>query len=303
MRSYRVNLESHLFRILSGSFLQNLLTILNLCNICGMKAKQLILDLLRTYGSRGTSVQDITDAGALFGLTENSIRVNLSRLASKGAIETVRRGEYRWCGSRAAVNDFAESWRAGEDRMRAWDGSSWLCVHLLKVDQTSEWVLSNHGLRPITDALWIRPSNLNMETAVLTDRLTSMGLNESAIILDHAELREHHALSWLKHLNLKALEESYLDANQFLNESLNRLKTLPIETAKTESFRLGGRAIEIMAKDPLIPEQWLDPRSRRKLWQALLKYDAAGRQVWATKNNQAPDTLVTPNSKLMSLKA
>ena len=268
-----------------------------------MKANQLILDLLRTYGNRGTSVQDITDAGALFGLTENSIRVNLSRLVSKGAIETIKRGEYRLCGSGPAVNDFAESWRAGEDRVIPWDGASWFCVHLLKADQKSAWVLTNHGLRTITDGLWVRPANLNIDTDALLKRLTSMGLSTSAIAIDHAQLQGKESELWIKQFNLKALQASYTDAISFLKESINRLETLPIESAKTESFRLGGRAIEIMAKDPLIPEQWLDPRERRALWQLLLQYDAAGRQVWATRSNQTPDTLVTPNSKLMSVKA
>ncbi len=266
-----------------------------------MKASELILDLLRTYGNRGTSVQDIATAGELFGFTANTIRVNLTRLASKGAIEPVSRGQYRMCESTAVVNDFAESWRQGEGRVKPWITNTWISAHLVKPNDKSKWVLTNYGYREISMGLWTRPSNLDLSFEILAKRLIDLGVPVSAVIMDQAQLPSEKRNDWVEHFNLDEIQNRYVSTRNKLKESLDRLSQLPRSAAMKESFMLGGQAIEVLAKDPLIPEQYLAPTERHRLWEVLLKYDQAGRDVWTSASNHAPDALITPNSKLMSM--
>ena len=301
MRPYQVNFESKFFRYLEPNLLQNLPPSVDFCNICAMKASELILDLLRTYGKRGASVQHIAETGALFGLTGNAIRVNLSRLVNKGAIELVQRGEYRLCDSSAVVNDFAESWRLGEKRVKKWDGRTWLAIHMHKFAPRAEWVLTNHGFRSASSSLWIRPCNLSISGSDLFTRLKSLGLPDSAMMLDEASLLDDAGQVWIKGFNIEHLDSHYASIAEQLKVSMSRLESLPEDTGKKESFTLGGQAIEVVAKDPLIPEQWLDPKNRRALWQRLLEYDAAGRAIWTKSSTHVPETLITPNIKLMSI--
>lgn len=265
-----------------------------------MKVAELILDLLRTYGTRGTSVQEITEAGALFGFTENSVRVNLSRLVSKATIEPLARGQYRICESNAVVNQFAESWRQGEARLKPWIPNTWLCIHTVKTNDKSKWALTNHGFRELNPGLWVRPDNLTAPVEQLFEILVDLGLSAEAIIIENAGLPASREQEWIRKFNLSSLQKLYLETAEQLRASLNRLGHLPVQLAKKESFLIGGQAIEVLAKDPLVPEQYLPSEHREALWQLLMEYDSAGREVWSN-SNQAPDALITPNSKLMSV--
>lgn len=264
-----------------------------------MKTNQVILDLLRTYGPSGTTVQDITETGDLFGISENTIRVNLSRLVAKNLIEVMARGRYRLCANTSAVHDFAESWRLGEARLIPWPENHWLGIHLPRANERSKWVLTNYGYREISSDFWLRPANLNVTTEALRQRQVSLGLDASALCLEGARLVGTEAEQWIQHFDLAALKTRYVEMTERLQTSLQRLPGLPRDRAKRESFELGGEAIEIMAKDPLIPSQYMSAEARKQLWETLLEYDEAGRQVWASAT-QTPDTLVTPNSQLMT---
>jgi hypothetical protein len=48
-----------------------------------------------------------------------------------------------------------------------------------------------------------------------------------------------------------------------------------------ESFLIGGRAIQRLALDPLLPREILDPHERAALQRALRDYDRRGRECWA----------------------
>lgn len=264
-----------------------------------MKTNAVILDLLRTFGTRGTSVQDITETGALFNISENTIRVNLSRLATKKLIEPVKRGHYRLCQNASSVNEFAESWRLGESRVKPWLDNHWICINLAKTDDKSKWALTNYGFRPIIDGFWLRPANLTLRTADLVKRLKALGLTKSAICTDGAQLVQSDESAWINCFDLDALENTYQQTRLRLEASLERLPAMARDEAKRESFALGGAAIEVLAKDPLVPEQYLSPVSREALWTTLMAYDQTGRQIWATPS-QTPDALVTPNSQLMA---
>ena len=66
-------------------------------------AKSLILDLLSTLRGGAMPVRALVAAGNLFGLAENSIRVDLARLVARGIVERNERGQYRMT-ARAEAN-------------------------------------------------------------------------------------------------------------------------------------------------------------------------------------------------------
>ena len=59
------------------------------------KPSDFILDLLRTYGQKGTSTQNLMPSSRMLKFDENLIRVTLSRLVARGLIENFERGLYR----------------------------------------------------------------------------------------------------------------------------------------------------------------------------------------------------------------
>ena len=74
-----------------------------------------------------------------------------------------------------------------------------------------------------------------------------------------------------------------------LLDSQLHLLNLPTEHAKKESFHLGAEAIALLAKDPLIPSQYQNPESRKRLWQTLLEYDEQGRYIWSKTSDDIPN--------------
>ena len=90
-------------------------------------AKSLILDLLETLRRGTMPVVALVEAGRLFGIAENSVRVALTRLLSAGSVERDRRGRYRLSAESGPIGRRATSWRDLERRLRRWNGS-WVGV-------------------------------------------------------------------------------------------------------------------------------------------------------------------------------
>ena len=58
-------------------------------------ARSFILDLLSTLRSGSMPVAALVEAGGLFGIAENNVRVALTRMRSSGQVERDARGRYR----------------------------------------------------------------------------------------------------------------------------------------------------------------------------------------------------------------
>jgi phenylacetic acid degradation operon negative regulatory protein len=59
------------------------------------------------------------------------------------------------------------------------------------------------------------------------------------------------------------------------------MPTLPEAHAMTESFRLGGRVLQQLVLDPLLPSPLVDESERRALVESMRAYDRLGRDAWA----------------------
>ncbi len=254
-----------------------------------MKPAKLVLDLLRTYERNGTSVKNLMSTASLFSINENLMRVTLSRLAARGLIERVSRGHYRLTNASDPISEFVEEWRLGEQRRRPWQGR-YLLAQATKYQHKDTWIMNITGFRPLNPGLWARPDNLRRQGDELIEWLTGLGLEASVVVVSDASLTNRDAGQLMDQYELRHLELRLKRLRNKLESSLTRLATLPQKTAMKQSFYLGGEALELLAKDPYLPEEIQNPDERQQLWQTMINYDAAGRLAWS----ESPTTMPAP---------
>jgi phenylacetic acid degradation operon negative regulatory protein len=239
-----------------------------------------LLDLLRGSGRRGQSARSLIEAGELFGLTENTVRVTLSRLLARGVIESPSRGQYRLASQASALNDFVERWRLGEARVRAWRPGQWLFAHPHGDLSGNLWALEALGFREVHGHLYARPDNLSLTLDELRALGQGIGLTPDTLLLEGRPQGET-AAAWRHAWHPAALDDQYVDAARRLRDSAARLEHMADAAARLESFRLGGEAIHLLAKDPLLPTEFVDVAAREALWREMVSYDAQGKAIWA----------------------
>lgn len=251
-----------------------------------------LLDLLRSVGARGHSVRFLINAGALFGFTENTIRVALSRLGARGLVDSPARGRYRLAEGTDALNEFVERWRLGEQRVRAWRPGRWLIAHTTSDSPEDRWVLETLGFRTVREGLHTRPDNLVLSSDALVAQAVSLGAADDLLLIE-GRMQADVAQVWSESWRPEDLLEDYRSLLRRLAESAARLPALPRDRARLESFRLGGEAIHCLAKDPLLPAELIDTAPRAQLVEAMLDYDRLGKAVWAHDRDAEAQTLPT----------
>lgn len=247
-----------------------------------LSPKNLILDLLRA-APMPLPVKGLLEVGALFGFTGNALRVALARLVSAGLVESDERGWYGLAQRASAKSGWIERWRRGESRLRPWEGA-WLCVwlpHRASKHPESLWALQTLGFRQGLEGLWVRPDNFSLALEEVRDQLFGLGLcKEAALFVGHnfspELLQAWRASLW----PLREIEETAKLALQGLLQSEARLHKMPLQEALVESFLRGGQAIRALALDPLLPDEIACGETRRRLTEAMLRYDVEGRLIW-----------------------
>jgi len=253
-----------------------------------MKAnpKNLILDLMLAAGDKPLSARDAILAGALFQISENSLRVTLARLSAAGLIETAERGAYRLGPAATDLAGEVASWRTLESRLRTWQGS-YIVVHcgaLGRSDRAAlprrERALQMMGFRLLERGLYIRPDNIESDLDALRQRLYKLGLDRDAAVFRATGFDPTREVLVRQLWNGQALTQNYRQLRVELEEWLARADTLPLDAAARESFLLGGKAIHQLVFDPLLPEPFVDSRERHAFIQAVHHFDDTGRAIW-----------------------
>jgi phenylacetic acid degradation operon negative regulatory protein len=149
------------------------------------------------------------------------------------------------------------------------------------------------GFVSIATNLWARPDNLSTGNGQLGNRMNRLGLDEGAILFTSARLSTRESTRCLDQYDLQALTASYKKTVKQLEQSLKTLDELPVEDAMKESFVLGGKAIQVLSKDPLLPDELMDSTDRTKLWLTMVQYDQAGREIWSNRHNESPNVMPT----------
>lgn len=224
--------------------------------------------------------------GKLFEFSDNLIRVTLSRLVAKGTIENFERGHYRLTRQSDPVNDFVEEWRQGEKRRKPWKKDRFLVAHPEAAAERDIWILETLGFRQIRGGFWCRPDNLARTHEELIDLMKRLGMEGDLLLGSDVHFGENDSTNVVAQYDPASLSNSYRKLSHELRESLDRLSHMDREQAMMESFQLGGAAIQVLAKDPLLPEEIQDASDRHELWQTMLTYDKAGRAVWSGQETE-----------------
>ena len=249
-------------------------------------AKSLILDLLQSLRGRALPVRALVEAGALFGLRENAVRVALARLLERGTVEREQAGQYRLPAERQALSRHIARWSEREGRTVAWTGA-WVGVlgaGLARSERSARRrdarALALLGFAELAPSLWVRPDNLRGGVAATRAELHELGLAREAAVVGLSELEAELDARARELFDGEARTRSLRAARVSVERGLARLPELARESAMVESFRVGGRAIRELVLDPCLPDALAPESERRALLAAMRAYDRAGRAAW-----------------------
>lgn len=265
-----------------------------------VRPADVLLDLLRSVGTRGHSVRQLVRIGGLFGFTENGVRVTLSRLLARGLVESPQRGRYRLAAGTDAINEFVERWRLGEERVRPWTPGDWLFAHEAEPTPRSRWALEALGFREAGSGLYLRPDNLQLDIDDLHALGTGIGLDPRVLMIVGRPRGAPVPDAWVGLWQPGALVAHQRELLYRLATSNDRLAGMSRDDARLETFRLGGEVIHALAKDPLLPEELVETGVRAELWRAMLDYDARGKAIWASSEGEKPGTMPVPQLAMSS---
>jgi len=194
---------------------------------------------------------------ALFGISDSSARVALSRMVERGELEA-RRGTYELAGrvrARQGDQDFALA-----PALRDWDGGWRMAVvgdgPRAATDRIAlRAALTRSRMVPLRDAAWVRPDNLGAgavgtaDAAVVAAQCTSWiarpaGPREEAAVRDEVLRRfavaEHERRGRLLLDHLRAATDG-----------------LPSTEALAGAFVAGAAVAQHLRRDPLLPAELL----------------------------------------------
>ncbi|MBI5257810.1 MAG: PaaX family transcriptional regulator [Burkholderiales bacterium] len=262
--------------------------------------RHLMLNLLLGHGGAPLSARQLLAACALFGISDNSARVALTRLSAARLVQAAGRGAYALGPKAQGLAADVGRWREAESHLRAWQGQ-WIAVHtgaLARDDRAAlrerQRALDLLGLRALERGLWLRPDNLAGGVQAVRARLQALGLPGTARVFcaegfDPATEQQARAL-W----DLAALSRGYRATRLRLERWLDRAHTLDADRAAREAFALGHQAIRQLVFDPWLPAPLVDVDTRRAFVHLVQRFDDAGHALWrdflARAAGDAPET-------------
>jgi phenylacetic acid degradation operon negative regulatory protein len=249
---------------------------------------QLILDLLSTLREGTMPVSALVEAGALFGISGNVIRVTLARQLAAGQIARDDRGRYRLGAMAQPVERRVRSWRTLDRATRGWDGG-WIGIHHAapaptrrrREQEGRDRALRLFGFRTLAPGLSLRPDNLRTDLTALRDELETLGLAAGDQVFELRALASSTDARARTLWDARRLRATYRTHLRALAKSTPRLAMLAPEQAMVESFIQGRQVIRDLVLDPLLPDAICPTTERQALATALHHYDRLGRTAWA----------------------
>ena len=260
--------------------------------------KHVLLELLLASSESPLPVSHAVAAGAVFGISENHVRVTLARLVAQDMVLATERGAYRLGPAAQGLAQDVANWRQAAQRLRPWTGQ-YAAVHcgaLARSDRSAtqqrERALHLLGFAELQRDFYLRPDNIETDIAAIRQRLHALGLEASAVVCscDSFDATTETTIDSL--WDGAALNQGYRATQQRLERWLASAARLPIDQAAREAFFLGGAAIRQLVYDPLLPEPMVDGALRQAFIDSVHAFDAAGRTIW----NRFYDTLPAPDA-------
>ncbi|MFW1838687.1 PaaX family transcriptional regulator C-terminal domain-containing protein [Acinetobacter gyllenbergii] len=254
--------------------------------IAKMNARDLIIDLLLGLQGRAISIKQIILAAQLFEISENSIRVAVTRLSSEGVIEVIERGVYQFTVQSHEWANVMLNRKHGIQQTKKWN-QQYLAVftgELGRVDRTAlhrrERALKHFGFKELEQGIYLRPDNLVIGFDQLVVELKSSGLENSAKLcqISHFDAKTLAAIPelWPR----QTLNQNYQKYSQMIQTWLSTAHQLSLEDAARESLLLGRQTISLLMNDPLLPEGFVDVQLREQFAQSVQQLDQTGLNSW-----------------------
>jgi len=250
-------------------------------------AKRLILSLLSAPSLQTIEVSALVRWGTLFDIEPAATRVAVGRMAKQGLISAVARGVYSIGPEGSLIAQTASQWAQVERRTKPWLGG-WIVVHTAHLGRTDKTALRARerafrltGFAELVSGLWCRPDNFAQTLELTRQRLLSLGLEATAVIMQVAALPGVDANDLFALWPRKVIEANYREHKVAMTSSLNRLSGLDAATAARETFLIGEAVIRCINADPLLPAQMVDTGARQQLVAQMVDYNEQGRAAWA----------------------
>ncbi|MEQ1566997.1 MAG: PaaX family transcriptional regulator C-terminal domain-containing protein [Myxococcota bacterium] len=253
-------------------------------------------------------VQILIRAASLFDIDENRTRVALHRLRAKGLIESHERGSYR-VNPNSIVYVEAFGWRNALQRIRPWDGH-WIGVHTAPLPRADKTIARRRdratemvGMRELAQGLLVRPDNLVGGVDAARTRLVTLGLEPEAVVfrLDSLGPHDEPARKLWDDLDLDRRYREHVARLDALSE---RFAAMTVDEAARQSFLIGGRAVQDIVLDPLLPEPLVDAALRDRFIRTMAAFDDRARDAWGRTLGteltlrQAPNAWMAPGTSL-----
>ncbi len=251
-----------------------------------LEPKILILDLVMVRYPKPCSVRELLQAARLFQISDNSLRVAVTRLVAQHWLKSEGRGLYGAGEQIQAMSQEIRSWRYAQDRIRAWTGH-FLFAFLPerpKYDRTEirhrARALGMMGFQDVASDIHVRPDNLRASLEEVRQRLVTLGMTA-----DHVLVSAEHIAGldekYIKNLwPIKQLDQQYLEMTVRMRSWMQSARHMQTEHAARESFLLGREVIRQINRDPWLPEDWIDASSRQTYFETAIEFDRYGWTFW-----------------------
>ncbi len=251
-----------------------------------MSAKQLVLSLFGALDDATLPISKLIVGAGVFGIEESAVRMAANRLVNDGVLSSLERGWYGISDQGETLYEASRAWQIQNERLGDWTGE-WVVVHVAHLGRSDRQALRRRnrafmlcGFAELETGLWVRPSNLTLSTVALRDELVKLGLGDGSVVFRAVELIHQQSDDFPALWDRNALETSYHSALAAMAESESTLESRPLEAAAREVHEIGSSVVSVLTHDPLLPEPFVDTSLRRKVYDAMLSYDALGKSIW-----------------------
>lgn len=249
-----------------------------------LNARHLILDILYASQRELTSIKQVLCAADLLGISDNGVRVAMTRLCSEGVIQAVERGLYQVTEKKFDTHLVSLNKTPNMRLAEHWQGHYFLVYtgNLGRVDRTAlskrEKALRYYGFQELEQNVFIRPDNLNLSLATLKAHAVKFGLDQDArffhvnAIEDENEVRD----LW----DIQRLNRGYAEVIQQVGQWFNNYQRLDLAEAAKTAFYTGKHALFTLRADPVLPAEWIDANLRSQFEQAVRRIEHQGQILW-----------------------
>lgn len=248
-------------------------------------ARRTVLTMMNAMGGTA-SVARLLRATDILGVEQGAVRMALTRLKSKGALENPKRGVWSLSADGHSTRGHVDAWRVMQSRAMGWDGVSWV-MH--KASGSFQDTASGRararttrilGMRQWRPNLWMRPNNLVAEVGGLRERILSAPDASQDLVfvaqgLSPADTAEIRAL-W----DVGALEAGYRACLERMREAREAAAQEALGVAARNVYEVGDAVIRTLTVDPLLPREMIDTGLRAQCIEAMRRFDVFGRDLW-----------------------